>query len=251
MDEIRGEMAKLCAVFAEMEDSLAACRNRYDELTNKDRSLDRHFKGGFAEFAGKAVVDQAYRIFRRRPKWIMRAWQTTSILNDMARRISAADASDQAAPLPDECFQYLQQIEQVDKLTNAPAVLDAQQWRILCRMRRVKLEMEFRVRAVGAQVADTESAVNAFLREINARKAKLARLEARKADLIDARDEHMVNRTVQLCMRRGIVEIPLSGHMVDFQNAILLHCTDVQDINAIIQVRCAAMHSCARHSCAC
>lgn len=45
----------------------------------------------------------------------------------------------------------------------------------------------------------------------------------------------MLNRTVQLSMKRGIVEIPLSGRMSDFQNSVLLHVTDVHDINHIIK----------------
>lgn len=37
-------------------------------------------------------------------------------------------------------------------------------------------------------------------------------------------------------MKRGIVEIPLTGHLTDFDNAILLHSSDVHDINQIIKV---------------
>lgn len=36
-------------------------------------------------------------------------------------------------------------------------------------------------------------------------------------------------------MKCGFVEIPLSGRMSDFHNSILLHATDVNDINRIIK----------------
>lgn len=224
-------------MLANIETSLASCRAKYEELTTRDRLLDRHFKIGFSEFAAKAVVDQAYRLFRRRPAWQTRAWQTASILFDIAKRIATADYSpDKGCPLPAACFQYLQQCEAIDRPANAPNVLDEKQWRNLCRMRRIKLEMEFRVRAVGAQVADAEATVAAFQKEIAARRSKLARVEALKAELVVLRDEHMVDRTVQLCLKRGQVEIALSGHVRDFANAILLHSSDIHDINAIIRV---------------
>lgn len=125
--------------------------------------------------------------YRRRPKWQMRAWQTSSILTDMARRTVAADTTTNGPPLPDECFHFLQQIDQLDKTNNATNVIDPHQWQVLCKMRRVKLEMEFRVRSLGAQVAEAESAVNGFVREINAKKAKAAGLEQRIVELIKQR----------------------------------------------------------------
>lgn len=54
--------------------------------------------------------------------------------------------------------------------------------------------------------------------------------------------EYVLNRSVQICMKRGIVEIPLSGHMTDFDNAILLHSSDVYDINQIIKVTLLVDH---------
>lgn len=44
-----------------------------------------------------------------------------------------------------------------------------------------------------------------------------------------------MNRSVQIVMKRGVVEIPLSGKISDFDNSILLHVTDVHDINKIIK----------------
>lgn len=237
MADVRSEIAAISVTLTELESGLVASRGAYEELSNKDRTLERQFKSGFAEYASKALADQAYRIFRRRPKWTARAWQTASILSDMARRIIGADATQsRGAPLPDECFQFLHQIDQADRPSMAPNVLDATQWRLLCRMRRIKLEMEFRVRAVGAQVADVESSVNAFVREIAGRRQKLTRLEAQLTELVAERNEHLVNRSVQLCMRRAGVEIALSGHRADFADAILLHRSDVLDINEIIKV---------------
>lgn len=125
--------------------------------------------------------------YRRRPKFPIRAWQTPSILNDMARRIITGDSKNHGLPLPEECFTFLHLIEQLDKPGNAPNVFDGQQWKVLCKMRHVKLEMELRLRSLGGQVAEAESAVNGFVREINVKKSNAAVLEYRIAEVTKER----------------------------------------------------------------
>lgn len=115
----------------------------------------------------------------------MRAIQTSNILQDMARRVNAADVSVNGPPIPEECFTYLHLIDQVDKFSNAPNLMDQNLWQILCKMRRVKIEIEFKVRSMGAQMAEVESAVNAFAREINMKKNKLLGAEQRLDDLME------------------------------------------------------------------
>lgn len=36
-------------------------------------------------------------------------------------------------------------------------------------------------------------------------------------------------------MKRGLIEVPMSGKMIDFDRCILIHRTDVDDINVIIK----------------
>lgn len=61
---LKGEIDELLRVLHEVETNLGLCKTKYEELTLKDRSLDRQFKVTFAEHASQAVVDQAYRVFR-------------------------------------------------------------------------------------------------------------------------------------------------------------------------------------------
>lgn len=115
----------------------------------------------------------------------------------MARRTITGDSSDKGTPLPDECLTFLKHLEHVDRPGNAPNVLDANQWQMLCKMRRVKLEMEFRVKSLAAQVVEAESAVNGFVREINAKKARVVVLEQEITDVVNYR----VSIFAQWCWR--------------------------------------------------
>lgn len=115
----------------------------------------------------------------------MRAWQTANILYDMAKRVNTGDCSVTGPPLPEDCFNYLILINQVDKYSNAPNLMDQNVWQILCKMRRVKIEIEFKVRSLGTQMAEAEASVNAFAREINMKKNKLVVAQQKLDDIIE------------------------------------------------------------------
>lgn len=61
---IKKEIDSLSKIFGSLEDAVLSCRTKYEELSTKDRLLEKHFKSSFAEHAPQAIVDQAYRIFR-------------------------------------------------------------------------------------------------------------------------------------------------------------------------------------------
>lgn len=123
----------------------------------------------------------------------------------MARRVSAADTSMTGPPLPTDCYQYLNLLETIEKFSNAPNLLDQNLWQILCKMRRAKIEVELKVtslfkyytnsvlnivsllkiqlRSYGEQIAEAESTVNAYSREISLRKSKLVQCDKKLEDL--------------------------------------------------------------------
>lgn len=84
--------------------------------------------------------------FRRRPKGRLTSCQSSTILAAMAKRVITSNQKNQDETiLSDECLQYLQSIESADKFSNAPNSIDQTAWNHLCRMRRSKIETEFKV----------------------------------------------------------------------------------------------------------
>lgn len=87
---------------------------------------------------------------RRRPKGLLTTCQSATILAAMAKHVITAQQKDpneimMMTLLSDECTQYLQSIDAADKFSNAPNAIDQNAWNHLCRMRRSKIEMEFKV----------------------------------------------------------------------------------------------------------
>ncbi|XP_041787290.1 cilia- and flagella-associated protein 43 isoform X1 [Anopheles merus] len=228
---------QLTEVLNEFQEKAADYRNTYDTLRTKDRLLDKQFKINFSDTAQSALVDQAYKIFKRRPKTQLRSIVTVSVFQDMAKRIVAKKTPGTHGNLllPKECQDYLAHCESLDQPSNCPAGMDSSLWQTLIKMRRIKIESEFRLKSCELMLSDAEAAIAAFQREITSKRNVLTSLEQTLEQLQNDQFEAATNRTVQLVMKRGWIEIQQSGRTSDFDRCVLIHRTDVEDINAIIR----------------
>lgn len=65
----------------------------------------------------------------------------------MVKRVNAITQNvPDKTTLSDECMQYLKSLDVADKFSNAPNSIDQTAWNHLCRMRRTKIENEFKVK---------------------------------------------------------------------------------------------------------
>lgn len=235
IESIRKQLAYLGDTFTEIQEKITEFKNNYETLNYKDKQMDKQFKANFAEVAPLAVVDPAYKIFRRRPKYQIRAWATVPILLDLAKRIVSKKTFEQGALLlPIECVDYMNLLDQMDTFTGATGI-DANVWQILCRMRRAKIESEFKLKAYGLQLAEADTTANAFSREMHHKRNYLSSLETKLENLLEVKQKEAMNRQVQLVMKRGQIEIALTGKVNDFKDCVLIHKKDIYDINEVIQ----------------
>lgn len=175
-------------------------------------------------------------INRRRPRYQMRASSTPTILLELSKRLISKNLN-YDSPLPQDCYEYLLAVDQIDNYSYAPNVIDETTWQTLCRMRRNKIESEFKIKACGLQLAEMEATIHAYSKEISHKKFEISSHDEKLFKIKEAKIDHSINRTVQLVMKRGMVEIFLSGQLKDFESSILLHLNDVLEINQVIRVR--------------
>lgn len=102
-------------------------------------------------------------------------------------------------------------------------------------MRRAKIESEFKLKALGLQLAEAETTANAFSREIHHKRNYLASLENKLENLLEAKLREAMNRQIQIVVPRGQIEIELHGKMADFRDCILINKQDIDDINGVIE----------------
>ncbi|XP_058814019.1 cilia- and flagella-associated protein 43 isoform X2 [Topomyia yanbarensis] len=236
IDVMQKQIDELTEIIAGLQDKVVDYKNTYETLNTKDKMLDKQFKINFSDTAQSAIVDQAYKIFKKRPKAQLRAAITVSVFQDLAKRITVKKANQKSKILlPQECVDHLSACEILDNTTHCPAGMDSNMWHTLCKMRRFKMESEFRLKSCEIQLADAETALYAFQREIASKKNQLAFQESQIRQLLHVKFEDSTNRNVQIILKLGFIEVPMSGHLVDFDSCILIHRTDVDDINVIIK----------------
>ncbi|XP_055377896.1 cilia- and flagella-associated protein 43 [Condylostylus longicornis] len=235
LTEKRKKVDELTAVIAEIEKKFQEYQQKYEQLQNRDKGMEKGFKSQYAESAPAFVLDTAYKSFKRRPKWQQKASATATIYNELANIIISKSSLKDTFPLPPDCYEYLNLLENNDHFSQAPSIIDQKLWEILCRLRRAKIDSEFRLKALGLQLAEIEATLNLFIKEVSTTKSMNSSLEKDLRDLNFAYQDFVRNRTVQIVMPMGLVEVPLTGKMSDFQGSLLLSRADIDDINTIIK----------------
>ncbi|XP_047515252.1 cilia- and flagella-associated protein 43 [Pieris napi] len=206
------------------------CQNTYDNLSQKDRHLDKTFKNHFADLS-PIIVDQCYKYFKKRPKWHQRATMIPVVLYDLANAVLTGV---RPPLLHADCVDFFKGVELLDQISNMPPVMDEALWGTTCKLRRVKIENEIRMRAVAQEMSYVESAGNIWRTSIQARRHRLAQTNEMIRQHRDEVEFTAKNRTLQLVLPAGQVEITTTGHMQDYDDATLLLRQDIEQINNLI-----------------
>ncbi|KAK6635255.1 hypothetical protein RUM44_000506 [Polyplax serrata] len=212
-------------------DVLNDCKNYYENLQNKDRNLDKNFKREFPEYS-PIICEQLYKMSKKRPKLLQKAAVYSTVLIDMGK---CAVMGNKPEYLPVECIQYLKDIDALDAHSNAPASVSQQSWELACRMRRTKIETELKIKACAIDLADAEATVMSYQKALKACKDYQGQLQN---DLQLLRAEKLntsLNSQIQLVMKKGLVEVPLSGQISDFAECILVTRDTLNQVNKSIQ----------------
>ncbi|XP_041975402.1 cilia- and flagella-associated protein 43 [Aricia agestis] len=226
--EAEGEM--LQQELITIQSNTEQCQAIYEGLIQKEKQQEKTFKNHFVDVS-PVVADQCYKFYKRRPKWQARGNLTPAALQEMATAVVTGVRPPLMHP---DCLEFLKSVDQLDHISNMPPVMDETVWSTMCRLRRAKIENEIRLRAMSAEVSCAESAANVWRAGVAARRSRAARARARVLELRQATEHDARNRTLQLVMRAGQVEIVSTGHIEDFEDAILLPRDEIEEINNVI-----------------
>ncbi|KAF9412260.1 hypothetical protein HW555_009203 [Spodoptera exigua] len=240
IEEIRDEIAlyereleKLNSEFQEIQEQSQDCQAAYEALTAKDRQMDKTFKNHFADLS-PIIVDQAYKFFKRRPKWHQRVTMIPVVLYELAFAVATGTKPPLLHP---DCFDFFKGMEQLDQISNMPTVMDEHIWNSMCKLRRAKTENEIRMRALIQEMTFVDSAINVWSKAIHARRSQLVTCQGKVSLHRETVELEARNKTVQLVLPAGQVEIMTTGHMEDFEDATLIPKEDVEKINNLILLR--------------
>ncbi|CAG9784144.1 unnamed protein product [Diatraea saccharalis] len=169
--------------------------------------------------------------FRKRPKWHQRATITAAALHELATSIISGHRVTNMHP---DCIEYFKSVDQLDLISNMPPVMDEVLWATMCRLRRAKIENEIRMRAIVLETAYVDSTNAGWNKAIQARRQQLALTHDRILQHRETVEFNSRNKTIQLVLPAGQVEILTSGHMEDFEDATLILREEIEKINNLI-----------------
>ncbi|XP_053606351.1 cilia- and flagella-associated protein 43 isoform X2 [Plodia interpunctella] len=237
LDEMRGlikllesEVETLSQEQVIINEQADDCNAAYEALAQKDKLMERTFKNHFADLS-PIIVDQCFKFYKKRPKWHQRVTMTPLVLYELA---TAVLTGVRPQMLHVDCVDYFKGVEQLDLISNMPPVMDEPLWISMCKLRRTKIENEIRMRAIVQELAYVESAGSGWQAAVQARRQLLAETHANIAQHRDHVEFMARNRSVQLVLPAGQVEIVTTGHMSDFDDATLILKEDIEAINNLI-----------------
>lgn len=127
-----------------LEVVLTETRNRYENLTKREKMLETKLRGEFPDLK-QPMVEHLLRHYRKRPRNLQFTCTSITYLTEISRCLVSGDKSE---ILPRDCLDFLHGMDNLDVMpNNLPAQIDANHWSLLCKLRRAKVELETKVGA--------------------------------------------------------------------------------------------------------
>lgn len=168
--------------------SVEDLRLKVDNLMLKEKSIERQFKGQFLNSIPQHLGPEMNKMFKKRPKTSPKLLNSTLICKELSLRVNTKTQPKFPFPLPREVYEYLEALNTLDDPSNIPVSLESKHWEQFIKLRRQKVEMELKVRAVNLQLADGCSGMNSYGKELA--NLKSCKVEAIKR-LHEAQEEYV------------------------------------------------------------
>ncbi|XP_078268914.1 cilia- and flagella-associated protein 43 isoform X2 [Rhinoraja longicauda] len=200
-------------------------RETYDDLVAEDRLLDRGFRKEFFD-VNTAMVDQLYKIYKRRPKVQLKRAQvaTANPFGHWSESASEGHAN------------LLSAMEELNTSRFKPEHLDQLVWERLCEIRHMKIESEHLVKLKAVTLAEMQTFFQKRIEEDEHCNLMITNYTQDMSSLREIKSQFQMNLMVQLVLKQGQVEVLSDDFISEYNNSILLHKAVVEDLNNTIQL---------------
>ncbi|XP_063238725.1 CD109 antigen-like [Bacillus rossius redtenbacheri] len=224
-EEMRSELQRL-------EQALEELRATYDASLARDRQLEKSFRKNVPPDLPVLTVDQLSKAYRRHPKMHQRLQASAWMLGELSHLCLT---SGRPVFLPPEAEDFLRGLDAQDAFSSAPPNVSEDAWLGFVHGRRLKVESELRVKSLGLEVAESEATVAGAQRRLAAAKEEISVLRAQLAAVRADKLHTVHNAQIQLVLEQGNVEVPITGKISDFDDAVLIDRSTVESINEVIK----------------
>nr|CAD7449568.1 unnamed protein product [Timema bartmani] len=207
------------------------CRGAYESQVNRDKSLEKNFKKDFPDMPA-LVLEQLSKMYKKRPKIHQRIQTSVALVSELSR---CSVSGEKPIFLLAECLDYLKGLDNLDSFSNASPNTSEEIWAILCRVRRLKVESELKMKALSLEVTEADATVNVFQKKMIKNKEMLTSLQGELRVVRNEKLNLIHNLQIQLVMKQGLVEISIQGSISDFDDAILINRVCIDRMNETIK----------------
>ncbi|XP_017769333.1 PREDICTED: cilia- and flagella-associated protein 43 [Nicrophorus vespilloides] len=220
----------LSSLVASLKEFKMEIRSNLEMLQSKEKFLDKNFRKDFQDVS-TAVFEMLVKLYKKRPKINLRTIGSTCVLNVTSQCVVNHTRSILLLP---EAIEYLNSLDFLDKFVGLPLVIDEHNYSVLCRHRRLKIESEIKIRASAMELTEAESTIDMFEKRYIKSRDLHSILIKKLEDLREKKFQHSLNIELQIVLKEGFVEIPRTGSMDDFKDALIISRADVEHINDVI-----------------
>ncbi|XP_041921632.1 cilia- and flagella-associated protein 43 isoform X2 [Alosa sapidissima] len=201
-------------------------REMYDNIVAEDKLLDRGFRKEFFDIPGH-VVDQLYKLYKRRPRVHQMRTQT-----DVPSGGGVGLGQTQAEGLS----LMLRAMEELDSQEYMPEGLDPAVWERFCNSRRTKVESEHQVKIKALTLAEMQAFLQRRTDEDENTRLEIINLIEEINSLREEKMRFRLDIMVQILIKQGQVEVEAGDFVADYSDSLLLHRNVVEDLNATIRM---------------
>ncbi|GJQ84522.1 hypothetical protein Trydic_g15281 [Trypoxylus dichotomus] len=224
------KIERLTKLITSLYDDSNECRAFLEMLQSKEKIVEKTFRRDIQE-ASPTAQEIGQRLYKRRPKTNVRNITSVSVLIELAKSVVTKEIS---VILNQDALDFLKAMDHIDMYVGIPNAVDEHLYATICKHRRLKIESEIKIKAAQMEVAEGDGTV-AYLHKVLAyHKEHAHKLNADLAQIRLDKIKEAQDIELQLVMKQGFVEVPMSGEIADFENAVMLSRKDIEDINQII-----------------
>ncbi|XP_077865529.1 LOW QUALITY PROTEIN: cilia- and flagella-associated protein 43-like [Saccoglossus kowalevskii] len=203
-------------------------RDTYDILVAEDKVLDKAFRREFYDTPAQ-IVDQLYKLFRRRPRGRRGAEPSMDVL------VSGSPYGDRPVSPQQQLLNILKGLEDLDDESHMPEGVEYSAWQKMTLARRSKVESEQNVKQKALISADLSAFLQKRQEEDENLKAEIDELLEAQLRVQDEKLRFMCNLEIQFLLKQGQIEVFPGPFIYDHSDSILIHRGVVEDLNATIR----------------
>lgn len=98
------------------------------------------------------------------------------------------------------------------------------------------VDVPFQLRAMQIELNYTETTISTFQRRLHLKKETRANLLEELNKLRQERLHLIHNKKIQMVIKSGFVEVPLSGKLDDFKDVLMVKRKEIENVNRMIRV---------------